>query len=272
MKPIVYLLLLLSVSAFAQDGERFLKSCASMMATNRAPQSRFFFAERREKSRLDTLTRNAQNDRFRAINYLWQRDYEQADLWLEKTSVTYPKESGAIGELYLLELRDYQRALKHFDAYDALTPAFDDIVYNSPVSYFKGLAYQGLGDHQRAIEQFSAGIDSLVHKHGAEWVNYRHFISRAVSYIALQQPEKALTDLGFALKNFNRSALAQYQRGRALRQLNRTQEAQTAFQDASFFFKALRAERTIDFQEDDHNLLYEPDIDEALQNLKTLNR
>ena len=113
----------------------------------------------------------------------------------------------------------------------------------------RGLAYRGLGDHKKAIDQFCIAIDSLAIKHGAEWVNYKQFVSRAVSYIATQQPEKALLDLDKATKNFNRSALVQYYRGRALLLLNRPTEARTAFQDASFFVKALRAERTGDYQE-----------------------
>ena len=265
----LWLFFLLPLSAFAQqDGERFLTHTASMLASNRSAQTRSFFADRRERVRLDTLSANAQNYRNRAFNYVWQHNYEQAALWLEKTGASYPKENGMVGELYLSTFHDYSRALAHFNVYDALTPTFDDIVGYSPVSYMRGLAYRGLGDHKKSIEQFSTAIDPLIVKHGAEWVNYRHFISRAVSYIATQQPEKALADLDKATKNFTRSALAQYHRGRALLLLNRTAEARTAFEDASFFFKALRAERHGDYQEDDFNPIYEPEIDEALSQLK----
>lgn len=272
MKQIGFLFLLMSVSAYAQEGEAYLKRSKTMLSENRKAQTRFFFTEKREQRRLDTLSASAQNDRYRALNFLWQGDYERAVLWLEKTAATYPKEHGFVGEMYLDQLHDYTLAIQHFDAYDALTPNFDDIIRHNPVSYYRGLAYRGLGNHRKAIEQFSVAIDSLAHKHGAEWVNYRQFISRAVSYIAVQQPELALADLDKALHNFNRSALAQYHRGRALLLLNRTAEALTAFQDASFFYKALRAERTGDYQEDDYNPLYEPEIDEAIQNLKPLNR
>ncbi|GAB2597929.1 tetratricopeptide repeat protein [Spirosoma areae] len=268
MKQLWFFYFSLPISVAAQDGERFLKSCARTMAANRSSQTMFFFPETREKIRLDTLSASADNYRYRAFNYVWQHNYEKASLWLEKTAALYPKEHGIVGEFYLSQLRDYSRALVHFDAHDALTPAFDDIVGYNPVSYMRGLAYRGLGDHKKALELFCAGIDSLALKHGAEWVNYKHFVSRAVSYIATQQPEKALADLDKALKNFPRSAIAQYHRGRALLQLNRTAEARTAFQDASFFIKALRAERTGDYEEDGFNPVYEPEIDDALANLK----
>ncbi len=271
MKRLCFLYLLLPILGFSQDGERYLKDCASLMAMNRTAQSMFFYSTKREKGRLDTLSASARNDRFRAFNYVWRRDYEQAALWLEKTASQYPKEHGIIGEIYLSTLRDYLRALAHFEAYDTQTPTFDDLINHNPVSYMSGLAYRGLGDHRKAIELFSKAIDSLTIKHGAEWVNYRHFVSRAVSYIATQQPEKALADLANSTKNFNRSALVQYHRGRALLLLNRPAEARTAFQDASFFVKALRAERTGDYQEDNANPVYESEIDEALTNLKKLN-
>ncbi len=243
-----------------------------MLATNRKAASMFYTNTKREKIRHDTSSATAQSYRSRAFTYLWQSNYEEAALWLEKTGDNYPKEHGIVGELYLSKLQDYPRALHHLDAYDALTPNFDDMISNNPVSYLRGLTYRSLGDHSKAIEQFCLGIDSLAIKHGAEWVNYKHFVSRAISYIATQQPEKALTDLDKATKNFSRSALVAYHRGRAFLQLNRTIEARTAFQDASFFFKALRAERTGDYQEDDFNPVYEDEIDEALANLKTQTR
>ncbi|GAB3954796.1 hypothetical protein GCM10028805_40800 [Spirosoma harenae] len=272
MKRLIILWILLPVASLAQDGERFLNATSSMLATNRSVRKQFFFAEKREKSRFDTMSTNAPNFRSRYLNFVWENDYESAVLWMEKTATLYPKEHGMVGEIYLNHLHDYSRAITHFDAYDALTPKFDDIIGYNPVSYMRGLAYRGLGNHEKALEQFSKAIDSLINKHGTEWVNYKHFISRAVSYIATKQPEKALADLDKALKNYSRSALAYYHRGRALVQLNRMEEAQTAFQDASFFCKALRAERKGNYQEDDFNPMYESEIDEALTNLKNVNR
>ena len=268
MKYVLFLSLLLPISAFAQDGEKQLKSCASMLANNRQPQRFPFFLTGRRTNQPDTLSASAQNYRYRAFSYLWQNDYEAATLWMEKTGDNYPKENGMIGEVYLSKLQDYPRALRHLDAYDALTPYFDDMIGNNPVSYLRGLTYRNLGNHTKALEQFCIGIDSLALKHGAEWVNYKHFVSRAMSYIATGQADKALVDLAKANKNFSRSALVAYHRGRALLQLSRTAEARTAFQDASFFYKALRAERTGDYQEDDYNPVYEEEIDEALSQLK----
>lgn len=217
---------------------------------------------------LETVPVRVQDYLYWVSDYINQYKYGQASLWLEKTAGLYPKEQGRIGEIYLSRLHDYPCALHYFNAYDALTPGFNDIISNSPVSYLRGLAYRYLDDHYKAIEQFSAGIDALESRHGAEWVNYRHFVSRAISYLATQQPEKALIDLEKAGKNFSRSALVPYYRAVALLQVCRVSEARTAFQDASFFYKALRYERAGDYQEDTYNPLYEADIDNALIRLK----
>ncbi|MCX6214014.1 tetratricopeptide repeat protein [Spirosoma sp.] len=265
------LLCLLATSAIAQDGEYQLRWSSIMLANNRQSIGIPFFAPGRRYIPLDKLDmheNSVQNFRARVFTYLAERNFEEATAWMEKMTSSYPKEHGFIGESYLSRLHDYPRALQHLQAYDALTASFDDMIGNNPVSYLLGLTYRSLGDHSKAINHFSIGIDSLSLKHGAEWVNYRHFVSRAVSYIATGQAEKALTDLNKAAKNYSRSALVAYHKGRAFQQLNRLAEARAAFQDASFFYKALRAERTGDYQEDNDNPVYEEEIDEALSQLK----
>lgn len=269
MRSTLFLCLLFQVTALAQPAEQILSASAYMLANNRPYEPAFSGATKRQKNYFDTLSSSAQHYRDQSFYYLWQYDYEKATSWLEKTGDSYPKEQGMIGEIYLRHIKDYPRAIRHLDAYDALTPHFDDMISHNPVSYLRGLAYRGLNSHLKAIEQFCITIDSLSRKHGAEWVNYKHFVSRAVSYIATGQPNKALADLDQATKNFSRSALVAYHRGRALLQLGRTVEARTAFQDASFFVKALRAQRAGDYQEDDFNPVYEEEIDEAINQLKT---
>ena len=261
-------MLLLSQTLLAQDGEQYLKTCAYTLALNRSISPMHSFASKRAQARQDTVAATGMNYRFRALRYVWQRDYEQAAAWFEKTTTLFPNEHGAAGEFYMSFLCDYPRALRHLDAHDALTPNFDDLINHNPVSYLRGLVYRNMGGHDKAIAQFSAGIDPLEHKHGAEWVNYRHYVSRAISYIATGQAAKALIDLDKATKNFGRSALVQYYRGRAFQQLNRLTEARTAFQDASFFLKAMSVERTGFTQEDDFNPLYESQIEAAIEAVK----
>lgn len=269
MKNVLLFCLLFQIAVQAQPAEQSLRASAYMLANNQPYNPVFSGAAKRQKSYFDTLSASAQHYRDRSLFHLWQYDYEKAISWLEKTGDRYPKEQGMVGEVYLRYLKDYPQAIQHLNAYDALTPNFDDMISHNPVSYLRGLAYRGLENHPKAIEQFCIAIDSLSRKHGAEWVNYKHFVSRAISYIATGQADKALADLAQATKNFNRSALVAYHRGRALLQLGRITEARTAFQDASFFVKALRAQRAGDYQEDDFNPVYEEEIDEVINQLKT---
>lgn len=267
MKQLAFLYLFVSATAVAQPNDNYLTWFSRMLAANRqAIDAPYFVAGRRGvlPGGLETVENSMQKYRSRIFTYLAQKNYEEATAWMEKMAVTYPKEHGFIGELYLSRLHDYARALHHLQAYDALTTNLNDMIGNNPVSYLLGLTYRSLLDHPKAIHHFSIGIDSLEKKHGTEWVNYRHFVSRAISYIATGQAGKALFDLDKAAKNYSRSALVAYHKGRALQQINRVTEARTAFEDASFFYKALRAERTIDYQEDEYNPLYEEEIDEVL--------
>ncbi len=256
-------LLLFPYAGLAQDGEQLLNGTVRLLRQNGQQKPVLFLGSRRWQTQVDT----AKDLRFRTLDYTFSRQYEQAATLLELRAATNPKEHGQVGYMYLNYLHDYPRAIRHFNAYDALTPNFDDIEGNNPVSYLRGLTYQQLGDHTKAIEQMSCGIDPIDLKHGSKWVNYRYFINRAVSYLAVNQPEKALTDLDKAVENFNRSALAQYYRGKALLALNRRVEAKTAFRDAAFFLKGLRVERG-NYQEDDYNPVCEEEIDEALSELK----
>lgn len=265
------LYLLLPIAAWAQDGERYLRSTAATLAMNRNIRPFYYFAAKRGAQNQDTAKVTGITYRFKALDYVRQQNYEQAGEWFEKTATLFPKEHGPIGEFYMSLLCDYPRALRHLDAFDALTPSFDDMINNNPVSYLRGLTYRYMGDHLKALEQFMLSIEPLETKHGAEWVNYRHFVSRAISYLATGQADKALVDLDKAAKNFKRSALVQYYRGQAFVQLGRLTEARTAFQDASFFYKALRYERRGNYLEDNFNPLYESEIDDALANLKPTN-
>lgn len=261
------LLLLLPLSALAQPSERLLYEISQLLSVNRNEATAFMRMNRRESTQPDTAKKTAVYYRQQGQMHAFNKAFGQAITLFEKSTELDPKEHGSLGYTFLTQWHDYPRAIRHLDAYDALTPNFDDVYANNPVSYLRGLAYQKMGDHAKAIGQMSLGIDPIDLKHGTDWVNYRYFINRAVSYLAVQQPDKALVDLDKAVKNFNRGALAQYYRGKALLALNRRAEAKIAFQDASFFLKALRVERSSS-QEDDYNSICEEEIDEALSELK----
>jgi tetratricopeptide (TPR) repeat protein len=204
----------------------------------------------------------------RAERYRYTREFNQAVPLYEKVVLLEPKRQGYVAYIYLAFLHDYARALHHFNAYDAQTPNFDDIEGNSPVSFYQGIIFLKTGEFSAAIDQFDKAIGYIEMKHGADWVNYRYYINRAMGFLAINQPEKALTDLDKALKNYRQSPLAYFYRGRALQQLGRAAEAKAAFMDAQFFFRANRADAIRVNQslmpEDQYFPLHEPEIEEAL--------
>ncbi len=266
MKTGLLLLLLLlgfPTASLAQSGDYALGDIAMTFSYNRHTGHFFMGANTKQAAaQLDTMPNTAENLQQRAM---FERDIAKAVAMLEKSTELDPKMHNTVGWSFLFAYRDYPRALRHLDAYDALTPNVDDTDGMSPVSYLKGLCYRNMGNHAEAVREFSRGIDSLATKHGSEWVNYKHYVTRAISYLALNQLDKALADLESAIKNSTSdSPLALYYKGKAFLQQGRTTDAKRAFQDAQFFWQANRV-KGISQPEDQNNPVTEDDIDEALK-------
>jgi tetratricopeptide (TPR) repeat protein len=289
MKTVIFFLLLLEAPFICSaqfDGDK-LVDIASMLSINRHTNdvfvwlnSRRFMAQpgmRRSAAfrqrtasgaiptHQDTAQIDARTSRELSFHYIQQQDFEKGVALLEKSTELDPKQHREAAWTYMMTFRDYPRALRHLEAFDALTPDLDDSDGISPISYHKGLCDRGMGNHAEAIRQFSKGIDSLAKKHGSEWVNYKHYVTRAISYLVLNQPDKALADLEAAQKNStSESPLALYYTGKAYGQQGRTTDARRAFQDALFFWQANRV-KGITQPEDYTNPVTEQDIEEALK-------
>ncbi len=249
--------------SLAQSGNEALTEIAMTLFWNHRTSHIFMGANAKQSMAiLDTMAVTAEVLQQRAM---FERDIEKAVVMLEKSTELDSKMHNTVGWSFLFAYRDYPRALRHLEAYDALTPNFDDTDVTSPVSYLKGLCYRSMGNHAEAVREFSKGIDSLAKKQGSEWVNYKHYVTRSISYLALNQSDKALADLDSAVKNSTSdSPLALYFKGKALLQQGRITDARRAFQDAQFFWQANRA-KGISQPEDDTNLVTEEDIAEALK-------
>ncbi len=244
-------------------GDETLGHIATTLWFNNHPDQILFGTNmRRQAMRFDTMPQTGENLHQRAM---FEPDMETAIALLEKSTQLDPKLHNTVGWSYLVAYHDYPRALYHLNAYDDLTPNFDDMDNMAPVSYLKGLCYRNMGNHTEAVREFSRGIDSLVRKHGVEWVNYKYFVSRAISYSALGQFDKALIDLDLATRNCTHdSPLILYHKGRVFEGQGRPTDAKRAFTDAKFFWQANNA-KGISQPEDDYNLVLEDDIDEALK-------
>ncbi|TAE33481.1 MAG: hypothetical protein EAZ91_02395 [Cytophagales bacterium] len=194
-------------------------------------------------------------------------NYDRAFADFEKTVMLNPAWQGIIGWRYLFLFRDYPRALAYLQAYDDRTPNFDDPIDDYSVNYLKGRAYAGMGQHDKAVQAYSVTIGDRSKRLGAEWVDYRYLVARGVSYLHLKKAAEGLADFDAALKNYPKSIMANYHKGRALEQLGRLEEAKTAFRDARFFLVSNHSfERDYYYEQPD--AAYEEDIEEALARLK----
>ncbi len=258
-------LLTCSVAGFAQDSTTYLDGCRWMLELN-SEKHAWQHKWKKSLSKPDSLC-DADELFYLGSIFKAKGQLGQAVTYYEKTAQKDPTMQGMVGFELLTGFRDSDAALRYFERFDARTPNFDDISANDPISFRKGLAYAMLGNHAEAVRQFDKAIGGIEGKHGAEWVNYKFYVTRAVSLLALNQPETALTDLAKALKNYDRSAIARFYQGQAYQQLCRLLEAKEAFQDALLRLQVIR------YQHEDYNEgliynLYEGQIDDALKALK----
>jgi tetratricopeptide (TPR) repeat protein len=273
MKAVLLSLLILPAVAFGQDNQVF-----NWMAQTLANNARYTTPVPWEGSqRLQTLiaaemsktkdsVKKAESLEYKALSSLKHGNYDQAFTDYELATQLNPKSRGRVGWRYLFFLRDYTRGLAHLNAFDALTPTQDDPIDDYSVNYLKGRAYAGLKKYEPAIVSYTIAIDNRETRYGSDWVDYRYFVARAVSFLASNQSEKALIDLDKALKNHPKSAMAHYHRGRALQQLARITEARDAFQNALFFVHFEPFERDYYYEQPD--AAYDDQIEVAIDALK----
>ena len=227
-----------------------------------------YMLEWRSSQKLPDSLRTGEQLQFQGSVYGSGNQLDKMVYYYERAAQKDPKMQGMTGYNFLNELRDPVMALRWFEAFDARTPSFDDISANDPISYRKGLAYAMLGNHTEAVQQFDKGIGGIEQKHGAEWVNYRFFVARAISHLALKQPDCALDDLAKALKNYDRSAIARFYQGAAYQQMGRLAEATEAYNDTRFRMQYIRYQQQGQYNEGLMYDLYEGQIDDALNALK----
>lgn len=259
--------------SLAQDNNAFTWMSQTLAANARYPTPAVWEGSERLHTlittRIDTTrdrVRKAEFLQYRALSSLKHGNYDQAFVDYEAASQLNPKSRGEAGWRYLFLLRDYARSLAHLNAFDSLTPNNDDPIDDYSVNYLKGRAYAGLYQYESAIIAYTTAIQNRETRHGPEWVDYRYLVARAVAYLAIRQPEKALPDLDQALKNSPKSAMAHYHRGNALQQLDRKAEAMDAFQNALFFLRAEPFERDYYYEQPD--AAYAGQIEKAIKSLK----
>lgn len=82
------------------------------------------------------------------------------------------------GYLLLFFYRDYEKAIRDFNATDTLTPNLTDYPQSLSVDYLRGLAYLGLKDYPTSESYFSKYIDEVTNNLGEDWVEVTAFTYR----------------------------------------------------------------------------------------------
>ncbi|MBO0934085.1 tetratricopeptide repeat protein [Fibrella aquatilis] len=202
---------------------------------------------------------------YKGLSLLEQRAYDQAVPLLEEACRQQPKHHGYVGWVYLDILRDYPRALTHYDAYDALTPDVDDREGDHAVSYLRAEIYRFMGRPAEALPGYDKAIALIEDKHGPSWVNYRYYLARGQARLALGMVDDALADFNKAIPNNPSSAASSYWKGRALQAQNRPVEARMAYNDALLWLRNSTVEQDRYYEEQD--AVYEQQVDTALASL-----
>ena len=114
------------------------------------------------------------------------------------------------GYLELYFYRDYESAIKDFNATDSLTPNFTDYPQGMSVDYLRGLAYLQLSDQERALHYFTKYIEEVTKKNGEEWVDVNAFIYRAINHHRMKNYFASIKDLEICLKYYPQSSDAYY--------------------------------------------------------------
>ena len=267
----LFCLLLLSVAAQAQNESLLLEQLTRRLtetATYSRPWGHVHY-----RHWLDSAARAGGKDVAdhvfsQGISWLEQRAYDKAVPLLEEACRLKPKHHGYVGWVYLNTLRDYPRALTHYDAYDALTPDLDDREGDHAVSYLRAEIYRFMGRPAEALPGYDKAIALIEDKHGPTWVSYRYYLARGQTRLALGLTDDALSDFNKAIPNNPSSAASSYWKGRALQRLNRPDEARMAYNDALLWLRNSTIEQDRYYEEPD--AVYEQQIEMALASLPKL--
>lgn len=110
-----------------------------------------------------------------------QKRHAEAYRYAAAAQTAYPQEAQAhhVGGLACIALRRFDQALNHYNRYDTILPG------NPNVTFFKGLAYEGMGNRQNAAQRYQAFLKSTQSGNMA-----KHAYSRLVQwgYITPAQP------------------------------------------------------------------------------------
>lgn len=143
------------------------------------------------------------------------------------------------GYLYLYFYRDYKKAIIDFNASDVLTPNFVDAPQGHSVNYWRGIAYIGLNDYEKALDFFTKHIDIELKTLTEDWIEPSAFLYLGIAQYELGQLEMAEVNFNkMLLYNKGLSADANYYLAKVYKDKNEKQKALTYIKKAIANYEA----------------------------------
>lgn len=142
------------------------------------------------------------------------------------------------GYLMLYFYRDYENALKDFDATDTLTPNFVDHPQSTSVDFMRGICYLQLGNYDKALSYLKAHIESEIKVVGEAYIDSKTFLYQGIALYKKGLHEEALAALRRGLHNADgRNADLWYWVAKIALEQGRTAEAAEAIENAEAQFR-----------------------------------
>lgn len=129
-------------------------------------------------------------------------------------------------------LHDYKNAINDLDTLEQISRRTFVYVTNVHMYMLKGVAYNGLGDSEKALYCFNLAIDEQVREKGEKWVGTYDYLVRGIYHFKTGNHEEAIRDLTRQVKEYESLADTYYYRGLSHAEIGRKDEAKEDLQHA----------------------------------------
>lgn len=192
-------------------------------------------------------------------NGFWVQAIEK----LEKSSSQIPEISGYYGWVLLYYYHDYERALKHLEIFDNLTPNFVDAPQGECILFLKGICYMKMGNYLKAIEEFNESEKVSNERFGKYNYPFELQIYKGRCYEKLNNINEALKCYDLANKSVE-TVDGFYYKALILQKLNKKEEAKANLLKALELIK--KGTKSQDKYVEMFDEVYTQDIEKALKN------
>jgi tetratricopeptide (TPR) repeat protein len=150
-------------------------------------------------SKMDSLSSNDYQSI--SVQQTKNGDYQKAIQYLEKSIALDAKENeNYYGWLLLYYYRDYQKALKHLNHFDDLTPNVIDAPVGENIHFLKGLCYYQLNQYKEAIAEFEINKKFEIERFGNKNCNSYIYFYEARCFEKLSNSIDAEKNYQFSIK------------------------------------------------------------------------